>query len=76
MQIIIGIELMCAAQALELSGRKNLGAGTAAAYKLIRQYIESLDNDRIIEPDINTAAKLVSSGELVDATEKVIGALD
>ncbi|NLK73111.1 MAG: histidine ammonia-lyase [Clostridiales bacterium] len=76
LQIIIGIELMCAAQALELSGRKNLGAGTAAAYKLIRQYIESLDNDRIIEPDINTAAKLVSSGELVDATEKVIGALD
>lgn len=76
LQYIIGIELLCAAQALDLSGRKKLGLGTFAAYSCIRKYIEMLKDDRVLEPDIKTATHLVSSGELLNETERIIGILD
>ena len=76
LQTIIGIELLCAAQALDLSGRQDLGRGTSAAYNCIRQHIEQLKEDRFLEPDIMAATELVASGEIVKETEKHIGSLE
>lgn len=76
MQIIVGIELMCAAQAIELSGRKNLGKGAQAAYQAIRQAVTKLEGDRFMEPDIMKATELVTSGSLVRDTEAKAGALN
>lgn len=72
---VLAIELMCAAQACEFVGPDGLGAGTAAAYKLIRQRVPALQEDRILYPDIEACAELIRSGELVKAVEAAIGPL-
>ncbi len=71
---IIGIELLAAAQAIDLRMRQMgldvnvLGQRTRDAYLRIRQDIPFLDADRILYPDIDRAALLVHSGEIVQAT--------
>jgi len=70
-QRIVAIELLCAAQAIGFRRRMGQapGAGTAAAYKLIRQHIEQRqsDKDGAIHLDIEKAIDLVSSGECLRA---------
>ncbi len=73
---IIGIELACSAQALDLSGRSNLGVGTAKAFEFIRKHLKKLDCDRFLEPDLQIITSLVSSGQLIEEVEKTIGTLD
>lgn len=72
---VIGIELMCAAQAVEFTDSRGLGAGTAVAYKLVRKICPKLEEDRILAPDMEALAELVRSGELVAAVEAAIGEL-
>jgi histidine ammonia-lyase len=68
---IIGIELLAAAQAIDLRlrqlgrGTEMLGAGTRAVHARLREDISFLDRDRILFPDIERAAALVHSGEIV-----------
>jgi len=73
---IVGIELLSAAQAMDLSGRKDFGKGTWAAYRCVREHIKPLIGDRFMEPDILSATRLVSSGTIVRETERVVGVLD
>jgi histidine ammonia-lyase len=47
-QIVIAIELLCGAQALDLFTNLKPGAGTLAAYRVIRDAVPHLDNDRIL----------------------------
>lgn len=61
---VVGIEYLIAAQALDLRGDVQLGQGTRAAHALIRQHVEFLEEDRVLNIDINAASALVSSGEL------------
>lgn len=70
---VIGIELLCAAQAMEFLESRKLGAGTAAAYACIRQHVPPLVEDRVLAPDIETLAGLVRSGALVAAVEAAVG---
>jgi histidine ammonia-lyase len=71
---IIGIELLTAVQAVDLRLRqlgldeKALGRRTREVYSRIRWDIPFLDVDRILHPDIERAALLVHSGEIVKAT--------
>jgi len=48
---VIAIELMCAAQAIDLLERRQLGRGTEAVYRLIREHVEPLTEDRPPAPD-------------------------
>jgi len=75
LQSMLGVEIICAAQALDLSRRENLGKGTIAAQECIRRHVSKLEEDRFLEPDIVEATGLVVSGELLQAVEKTIGAL-
>ena len=67
---ILGIELLVAAQALDLRlARSNgavPGAGVAEALQRIRARISHLDGDREPGPDLAAAASMVHTGELVD----------
>lgn len=74
-QNALAIELMCAAQAVEFTDPRGLGAGTRAAYRLLRQHVAPLRDDRILHPDIAQVARLVASGELVRAVEAAVGPL-
>jgi histidine ammonia-lyase len=74
-KMILGIELMCAAQAIDLQEKRGMGRGTEAAYKAIRSKVEMMENDRIFAGDQNASAELVGSGELLEAVERATGPL-
>ncbi|MCF6150368.1 MAG: histidine ammonia-lyase [Candidatus Kuenenia sp.] len=75
-EYVIAIELLCAAQAMDLFTNLKAGAGTMEAYRCIRQNISHMEEDRIISDDINTMYKLVHEGAILQEVEKKIGALE
>jgi len=63
---VLAIELMCAAQAIDLSDTADgLSPQTAKVYKAIRQRVPILDKDRTLYPDINEIASMIKHGELM-----------
>lgn len=72
---VIAIELLCAAQALDLFTNLKPGKGTMAAYKIIRKHLPHLEEDRVISRDIDTMRNLMRSGEILAAVEKNVGTL-
>jgi len=56
---VLAIELLCAAQAIDLQEPCKLGKGTGAAYRKIREAVPPLDADRVIYPDIDKIAALL-----------------
>lgn len=74
---ILAVELLAAAQGVDfrreqLGARAQLGAGTQAAYDVIREQVAFLEHDAPLYPLIEAVAKLVADGTLVDAVEKAI----
>lgn len=74
-KIILGIELLCGAQAIDLQERRAQGAGTSAAYKAIREKVEMMENDRAFDAEEKTAAALIGEGALLAAVESAVGEL-
>ena len=72
---VLAIEMIAGAQALDIRGGKP-GAGVAAAYGVIREHIEHLDEDRPLFPDNDTMVELLKSGDVLTAVEDAIGVLD
>ena len=72
---VLGIELLCAAQGLDLGGTLRPGVGVFAAYRALRKVVQGLDGDRYLAPDLAAAERLVREGVLVAAAEKKVGAL-
>ena len=72
---VLGIEMMAAAQALDLR-EGNMAKGTKAAHEVIRKYIPKLEEDRPLYRDNNKMLEVLKSGEIIDAVEKEIGELD
>jgi histidine ammonia-lyase len=73
--VILGIELMAAAQAFEFRKPLKPGRGCQAAYELIRKYVEPLEEDRPLYDDITKMGELVKSGKILEVVEKEIGKL-
>lgn len=73
---VLGIELMSASQAMDLQPQKaKMGKGTAAAYKVLRDKITFMENDRVLYKDQKIAADLIADGTLVAAVEEAVGEL-
>ncbi len=75
---IIAIELLCATQACDLiNADRNRalvgGKGTSVAYKIVREHVPHLKEDREIYKEIGTMADIMCSGELVEAVESAMG---
>jgi histidine ammonia-lyase len=64
LEYILGIELLCAAQAVEDLQPLRPGAGVERAMTLIRKLIPPLTQDRMLAPDMEAAARLVKQGVL------------
>ena len=62
--MIAGIELVVAAQAVDLRQVKKLGAGAARAYKWLRAQSPMLDEDRSLSAEMETVGLGVLKGEL------------
>lgn len=72
---ILGIEMMAAAQALDLRDFK-FGTGVIKAKEVIRRHVEYLDIDRPLYPDHTAMQALVKSCEILEEVEKEIGSLE
>jgi histidine ammonia-lyase len=72
---VIAIELLCAAQALDLFTNLKPGEGTMEAYRVIRRAIPHLETDRILSQDIAAMQELIRSGKILAAVEKKVGEL-
>lgn len=61
---IAAIELMVAAQAVDLRGTEvtSMGRGARAAYQSLRAHLAMLDEDRALGPDIERAQQLIRTG--------------
>jgi histidine ammonia-lyase len=72
---VIAIELLCAAQALDLFTNLKPGDGTLEAYRVIRKSISHLEKDRILSQDIAAMTELIRGSKILRAVEKRVGAL-
>lgn len=71
--VVLGIELLTAAQAVDFRGAESLGRGTAVAYRLLRSEVDFMAEDQVLYPLVNQAVELVKSGRLVRAVEEEVG---
>jgi len=69
---VVAIEMMCASQAFDLLG-ETPGRGTRVAHAKVREIVPTLDQDRIVAPDIARIAELIRSWALLEAVEKAVG---
>jgi histidine ammonia-lyase len=74
-EIVIALELLSAAQALDLRAPLDPAPGTAAARDALRRAVPFLDRDRELGPDIEAATLLVREGSVVAAVERAVGSL-
>ena len=77
---VMAMEMLMSAQALDIVHAKipdfAFGAGTAAAYKRIRQDISMMDENRFVAPDMICAEKLAHCGAVIQAVEDAVGKLN
>ncbi len=64
---ILSIELLTAAQAIDLREGTTLGRGTRAAYKRLREEVPFMEEDRNISLDVAKVCGLVRDGSLLAA---------
>ncbi len=62
LEYILGIELLCGAQALEDLRPLRPGAGVEEAFRRIRERVPPLTEDRVLAPDMEKAAGMVRAG--------------
>jgi len=69
---ILAVELLAAAQAVDLADRSaGLSRAARAVYDTVRRVVPVLDQDRYMADDIELVADMLTHGELVDAVEAV-----
>jgi histidine ammonia-lyase len=66
---VIGIELMCSAQAIDFLRPLKTTEPLEKVYAAVREVIPTWDKDRFVSPDIEAACSLVKSGELISLVE-------
>jgi histidine ammonia-lyase len=72
---VLAIELLLAAQALDLRRPLTSGAGSRAAHAAVRARVPHLDADRFLHADLAAALDLVTEGTVLAAVEAAIGRL-
>jgi histidine ammonia-lyase len=75
-EVVIALEALGAAQALDLRAPLEPGRATRAVHDVIRSRVPFVQHDREFRPDIEAVLELVREGELVEAAATVTGVLD
>jgi len=73
---IVGIELMAAAQALDLRAPVRPSSASQAVYEVVRGHVKRLDEDRPLYGDTNALARIAKEGQVLAAAENVVGELN
>ena len=74
-EMVVAIELLAAAQALDFLKPLAGGRGVVAAHRSIRRRVSRMGRDRVLAPDIARAAGIVGDGSLLAEVERAVGAL-
>jgi len=72
---ILGVELLCAAQGIEFRAPLQTSTALQAAVARLRAEVPRLEEDRYMAPEIETAARLVGAGALLDVVGIDMGGL-
>ena len=72
-QYVASIELLVAAQGVDLRGGGGLGAGTRRVFQAIRRKVSPLSEDRSSHDDIETIRGMVRDGEIAKIVAQVTG---
>jgi histidine ammonia-lyase len=73
---VVAIELMAAAQAFDLRAPVKPSPAAQAAYAVVREYVNKLEEDRPLFDDINTLTRVAREGTILAAAEAVVGKLN
>jgi histidine ammonia-lyase len=68
LNVILGVEAICAAQGVEFRAPLRTSAPLQAAILALRAHVPALEDDRYLAPDLAKAAALVAEGALSKAT--------
>jgi histidine ammonia-lyase len=74
-EMVVALEVLAAAQALDLRAPLEPSPATAAARDAVREAVPFLAEDRELKPDVDAAIELVECGDLLAAVEGVTGPL-
>jgi len=69
-EMVLGIELLCAAQGIDLKEGLKPAENLQAAFAMVREHVPEYTEDRVHSKDIKSAARLIHSGELVKTVNK------
>jgi len=69
-QYVIAIELLAAAQAVDLRGSGGLGRGTGKVHRLIRSRVPPVSEDRSSHEDIEAVREMVRKGLIADIVRR------
>jgi len=72
---VLAIELVLAAQALDLRAPLEPGRGSEAARAAVRRRVAPLGNDRYLKADLDAARALAEDGSVLAAVEAAVGPL-
>ena len=67
LNVILGVEAICAAQGIEFRAPLQTSAPLMAVVARLRRDVATLGEDRYLAPDLEAAARLVGSGDLAAA---------
>jgi histidine ammonia-lyase len=74
MRLLVAVELVVAAEAVELAAPERLGAGTGAAYRCVREFVTKLEDDRPLGRDVERLAnEALAGGELLARVQAAVG---
>jgi len=72
---VLGIELLCAAQSLDLRSPLKPGPAAEKVLAYVREQIPTLDDDRVLSGDIETTKAMLLRGDLLNVLNKMIDPL-
>jgi histidine ammonia-lyase len=72
---VLAIEMLSASQAFDFRKPQKPGKGTGVAYRLIREIVPFMEDDRALHPDINGIAGLIRDNTILEAVESEVGEL-
>ncbi|SCJ18745.1 Histidine ammonia-lyase [uncultured Clostridium sp.] len=69
---VLAMEILGAVQAIDLRGKKKLGIGTEAAYNLVRNHINFIEEDIVMYKEINKCEEIIKKNLIVEAVERAL----
>ena len=72
---VLAMEILAACQSIDLREEKALGQGTEIVYRIIRENIPALEEDRVMYKDLDRCNEILKSNILLEEVERSIGKL-